>query len=102
MPTCAVRLFSCVILLSGLAAGQTGTGAAQPSSKDQKEPVYQSQNVLRATTRLVIVDVVAVDEKGQPVSGLTANDFTVLEDGKPQKISDFSFHHPVAGAAPRQ
>ncbi len=44
-----------------------------------------------------------MDEKGQPIADLKADDFTVLEDGKPQKISDFSFHHPAAGeAAPRQ
>jgi len=46
------------------------------------------------------VDVVALDEKGQPVTDLQADDFTVLEDGKPQKISDFSFHRPGTGAAP--
>lgn len=33
------------------------------------------------------LDVVVVDRTGRPVRGLTAADFTVLEDGKPQKIS---------------
>lgn len=51
----------------------------------------QSQTVLRATTRLVILDVVATDEKGQPVADLKAEDFTVLEDGKPQQLIDFGF-----------
>jgi VWFA-related protein len=58
---------------------------------------YQSQTVLRATTRLVVLDVVALDEKGQPITDLKADDFTVLENGKPQKISDFSFHQPGKG-----
>jgi len=56
----------------------------------------QSQTVLRATTRLVILDVVATDEKGQPVPDLKAEDFTVLEDGKPQQLIDFSFQRPAA------
>ena len=33
------------------------------------------------------LDVVVLDRKGQPVRGLTAADFTILEDGQPQKIA---------------
>lgn len=63
------------------------------SSSQQNSQAYQSQSVIRATTRLVILDVVATDDKGQPVSDLKAEDFTVLEDGKPQAVIDFSFQH---------
>ncbi len=49
-----------------------------------------SETVLRVTTRLVLVDVVVVDKAGKPVTDLTERDFTVLEDGKPQKIAGFS------------
>ena len=38
---------------------------------------------------LVTVDAVVVDGKGRPVRGLTAADFTLLEDGKPQAIASF-------------
>jgi VWFA-related protein len=41
----------------------------------------------RTNTRLVSVDVVVTDKKGQPVTGLKAEDFTVEENGKKQKIS---------------
>jgi VWFA-related protein len=44
---------------------------------------------IRANARLVIVDVVVTDKKGQPVTGLKADDFTVEENGKKQKISVF-------------
>jgi len=57
-----------------------------------------SDQTLRTNTRLVVVDVVATDGKGQPVPDLKAADFTLLEDGKPQKISGFNFEHP--GGAP--
>src|SRR5579864_3820484 len=60
----------------------------------QQSDVYQSQTTLHSNTRLVIVDVVATDNKGQAVSGLNAEDFSVLENGMPQKISSFSFQHP--------
>jgi VWFA-related protein len=63
-------------------------------AQNTQEGVYQSQTVFRANTRLVVVDVVATDNKGQPVKDLHAQDFTVLENGTQQKVSDFIFHHP--------
>jgi len=45
--------------------------------------------VFRAGTRLVQVDVVVRDKNG-PVTGLNRDDFTVLDAGKPQRISVFS------------
>ncbi len=41
------------------------------------------------------VDVIAKDKHGNPVAGLEANDFILLDDGKPQKVS----HLSVEGAA---
>jgi len=53
----------------------------------------------RADTRLVEVNALVVDKDGRPLEGLTRDDFTVLDDGKPQAIELFD----VAGglAAPR-
>ncbi len=45
--------------------------------------------IFHVNTQLVEVDVV-VRGKGGPVTGLTKNDFTVLDNGKPQQISVFS------------
>ncbi len=39
--------------------------------------------------RVVNVDVIVTDGDGQPVYGLTRDDFEVLEDGKPQPITNF-------------
>jgi VWFA-related protein len=63
--------------------------AQSPSQSD----VYQSQARLKTSTRLVVVDVVATDSKGEPVPNLNVDDFTVLENGVPQKISNFTFQH---------
>ncbi|HEY2390662.1 MAG TPA: hypothetical protein VGK22_05775, partial [Candidatus Angelobacter sp.] len=66
--------------------------AEQPASIPQTLPQDSpSSTMLRANTRLVVVDVVATDSKGNPIPDLKVEDFTVLEDGKPQKISAFSF-----------
>src|SRR5262249_1682411 len=39
--------------------------------------------------RVVNVDVVVTDKAGHRVTGLTKNDFEILEDGKPQTITNF-------------
>jgi VWFA-related protein len=90
-----------IFILLACALAYSQTEAAKPADATQKkEQVYQSPTVLRATTRLVVLDVVALDESGAPIPDLKTDDFTVLEDGKPQRISDFSFHHPAAGSPP--
>jgi VWFA-related protein len=66
----------------------------------------ETQPILRVTTRLVQVSVVAHDKRGQPVAGLTKDDFTLYEKGKPRKIAFFSvvegnkFLKVAAGAQP--
>jgi VWFA-related protein len=44
----------------------------------------------RVDVEIVNVDVVVTDRKGEYVRGLTASDFIVLEDGRPQVITNFS------------
>src|SRR5258708_11392319 len=65
-------------------------------SNAQQVPGQQTPQVLRTTTRLVILDVVTTDDKGGPVPGLKAEDFTVTENGEEQTIADFSFHQATA------
>src|SRR5258708_38665544 len=60
----------------------------------------RSPETLRTTTRLVVVDVVATDSKGQAGNDLKAEDFTVLESGQPQKVRGFNFQHPRATPQP--
>lgn len=52
--------------------------------------------------RVTNIDVVVTDRSGNPVHGLTAADFEVLEDGKPQPVSNFYEVRgtPAAEAAP--
>jgi len=56
----------------------------EAQTSGQQQDVLHSDQTLRTNTRLVVVDVVATDSKGQAVPDLKAEDFTLLEDGKPQ------------------
>ncbi|HLI82816.1 MAG TPA: VWA domain-containing protein [Bryobacteraceae bacterium] len=57
-----------------------------------------------ATSQLVVEDVIVRGKDGNPVTDLKASDFTITEDGKPQKISIFEFQkleeQPSAPLAP--
>ena len=59
----------------------------------------ESAAVLKVTTRLVIVDVVATDSKGAPVTDLKQDEFRVLEEGKPEQLRVFNFQPALAGPA---
>src|SRR6202167_1696020 len=47
--------------------------------------------VLRTETKLVLVDSVVTDKKGNYVHDLEAKDFRVYEDNKEQQIKSFNF-----------
>jgi VWFA-related protein len=67
----------------------------QNASVDTKQPKDKTmgppaEDVVRVETSLVVSDVLVLDRRGQTVQGLTAKDFVLTEDGKPQKVSTFS------------
>jgi VWFA-related protein len=45
---------------------------------------------LRVTTRMVQVSVIVQDQRGEPLVGLTKDDFELSDQGKPQQIAEFS------------
>ena len=57
---------------------------ANPSLVAPPPPLVEKIDV-----SVVNVDVTVTDRRGQSVAGLTRNDFEILEDGKPQEISNF-------------
>jgi VWFA-related protein len=50
----------------------------------------QDTQVFRTGVEVVQLDVTALDRKRQPVRNLTAQDFTILENGRPQPIVAFA------------
>jgi VWFA-related protein len=76
--------------------------AMQMTAQDQNPPQPDSQAsyTLKVDSDLVLTNVVVRDKKtGEVVRGLTANDFQIQENGKPQKIISFDFQS-VDQAAP--
>jgi VWFA-related protein len=55
---------------------------------------------LRAETRLVQLNVIVQDKKGQPIEDLQREDFILLDNGKPQKIALFSSEGETPPATP--
>ncbi len=68
--------------------------AQQPAAAPNSTQPQSAQPVLKIKTRMVVVDVVARNSKGEPITDLKPEDFSLVEDGKAQKISSFNFQHP--------
>ncbi len=64
--------------------------AVEINEANNKREGESSEDVVRIETRLVVSNVLVLDQKGRAVEGLTQNDFVVTEDGQPQQISNFS------------
>ena len=76
------QLFPAVLMFSTLAWAQAQESQTTQNSAENK--------VFRVDVNIVQVDTVVTDKDGRPVTDLTAEDFIVLQDGKPQEITNFS------------
>jgi len=74
-----------IFLCFSLAVVSSPLSAQSPQEPDQVPGLS-----IRVSSRLVMIDVVVTDKRGQPVLGLKPTDFTVTEKGKPQRISVFT------------
>lgn len=70
-----------LVVAYGMFASQLG--AQQPEARIPAATI-------RVNTRLVLVDAVVTDKKGQPITDLKPEDFVIEENGKKQKIATFS------------
>ena len=75
-----------VLASLALAAGFGVRVAAQAAQTPPSPPSVTFQTEVN----YVDVDTIVTDQQGNFVTGLTKNDFDLLEDGKPQKIDTFS------------
>lgn len=92
-----------VLVLLGLAFAawelRTQAQTQAQGATAQAPPAGQAEApkpVIQAESRLVLVDTVVTDKKGQYVTDLTQGDFKVYEDNKEQAITNFSWESDPA------
>jgi VWFA-related protein len=96
-------------ILATLLAGLLIVSAQQNQQQNQVLIPTGGVGKISTTVQLVVVDLAAKDKNGNPIEGLTAKDFTITEDGKPQDIKIFKFQkleeemlpEPQLGARPQ-
>ena len=95
----ALCLFSAVFM-AGRAASQSAPPEPAAQQAGAQQPgAAQSGYVLKVTTRLVTLDLIAIDSRGNPVRDLKPEDLQVFEEHKAQqKIEHFEYIEKLAGA----
>jgi len=61
---------------------------------------FQQRPTFSINTNVVIVNVTVLDRNGKPIPNLTAADFELYEDGKPQKLQAVDFQRLSADVLP--
>lgn len=91
-----LAVFLCIASIPAAYAQQGGVKDMPPPpplwkakpTPTPKPPEQEVLEVVRVTSNLVMVPVSVTDTTGSAVQGLTKTDFRLIEDGKPQEISD--------------
>lgn len=90
-----VRVQLCSLAVVLLALSLKAQAPAQSSTQPQQDPPEPGAT-LSIAAREVLLDVVVTGRNGQPVTGLTPADFTVLEEGEPQRLAHLEEHHAMS------
>ena len=106
--TAALTLLLPLFVILARAQQQSPSASKPPAQKP--ETASDRDDVVRITTSLVQIDAI-VTKGGRQVTDLTVADFEIFEDGRPQKITNFSYvsnesgvrtDAPLGTASPRK
>jgi Ca-activated chloride channel homolog len=67
-----------------------GQGNSNNSQNANTSEEVDEGDVVRVETQLVSVPAVVTDRNGHPIAGLKLDNFTLLEDGQPQRVANFA------------
>jgi VWFA-related protein len=67
-----------------------GSAPWPPDARPSAQSAPQAIPTFRSGVDIIQLDVVVLDRNRKPVTGLTAQDFTILEDGKPRPLAAFA------------
>src|SRR5438876_8665445 len=74
----------------GATPAPTGTPVANQQPANSSGEEVDAGDVVRVETQLVTVPTVVTDRNGRPVTGLRAENFSVFEDGRAQRVTNFA------------
>ncbi len=77
------------LVAAAIAASALPRGAAPQQATPPAQATAQAPPVFGTGVELVRLDVVVLDKEGQPVTGLSREEFRVEEQGRPQAIESF-------------
>jgi VWFA-related protein len=80
-----------ILTKMGVVVGLAIFATQATQSPDAPQPMPRGVDVIRLGVDLVRVDATVTDARGQHVRDLTAADFELLQDGRPQAISTFDY-----------
>ncbi|HKC65828.1 MAG TPA: VWA domain-containing protein, partial [Pyrinomonadaceae bacterium] len=88
-------------LFISIAAQQNPKPSTQttPQQTTPQQGQVEKEDVVRITTNLVQVDAIVTDKSGKQVTDLKPEEMEIYEDGRQQKITNFSYISTESGTA---
>src|SRR5437588_11358955 len=99
-----ILLLLFLALSVSIAIAQEPSASPTPAAQQPATQKSEDEDVVGITTNLVQVDSVVTDKNGKIVSDLKPEDVQIFEDGRQQKITQFSYNlsEPEKTASPEK
>jgi VWFA-related protein len=98
-----LAILTAILVVGAFSGGTAGqqhhaqTVNTRPGHENASAPPAQQANsemaIIRSSVDLVLIDVRVTDKSGKPMMGLKREQFSITEDGHPQKISSVDYNN---------